>query len=181
MIINQGSILGTLALLISLGMFAPSARAETKQIDVTPSSQSLQTAEVRQVEFTLRADSYQTFSALIQQAEFLAKSLIEQGFAQNPSPKRISVKILGERNGQEAPLLFSEVSRSDWQRQPNVQYWSKNFSTSAVLLGFSKPELQQSTSPGVADPSNQPSTSPGAADTSRPSGVRSNRDPAGFR
>jgi len=194
MIILQSSILGTLSILLSLGMLARSAVADSAQIDVTPSSQNPQTAEVRQVEFTLKADSDQTSSALIQQAELLAQGFIEQGFAQNPCPKRISVKILAERDGQEIPLLFSEVSRSDWQKQPNIQHWSKDFSTSAVLLGFLKPSLQQSASPGVADTSNQPSASPGvadtfkqpsaspgAADTSRAIGVISNHAPVGFR
>ncbi len=164
-VIRQGSILGTLLILMTLGMLTRSAGAETKQIDVTPSFHP-QTAETRQVEFTLKADSYQTFPALIQQAELLAKGFIEQGFAQIPSPQRISVKISAERDGQETPLLFSEVSRSDWQRQPNIQSWSKNFSTSAVLLGFSKRPLSQSTPTEVANTSSQRATSSGTEDTS---------------
>ena len=179
-----------------------SAEAETKQINVTPSFDS-QTAETKQVVFTLKADGYQTFPALIQQAELLAKGFIEQAFAQNPSPQRISVKISAERDGQETPLLFSEVARSDWQKQPNIQSWSKNFSTSAVLLGLSKRPLSQSTpaevvntsnqttSSGTKDTSNQPSAAPVSEDMSNqpsvsPSAntsrqIRGTHDPVGFR
>ena len=112
-VIRQGSILGALLILMTLGMLTRSAGAETKQIDVTPSSHP-QTTEIKQVEFTFKADSYQTFPALMQQAKLLAKGFIEQEFAQSPSPQRIFVRISAEHDGQETPLLFSEVSRSDW-------------------------------------------------------------------
>jgi methionine-rich copper-binding protein CopC len=173
-------ILGIVSTLSSSQVLAQPVVVATKQIKYTFNSQSPQTVETLQTNFTLKADSYQTFLALIQQAEFLATSFIKQGFAQNPSLKRISVKISGERNGQEAPLLFSEVSRSNWQKQPNIQNWTKSFKTSAVLLGFSKAPSQQFTSPEVGT-SNQPSATPSATDTPRQAGVRSNRDPAGFR
>ncbi len=158
--IHHWIILGTVSILSGLGVFVPPARTEIKQVDFTPSSQSNQTSEISQINFTLSSESSQTFVGLIQQAESLATSLINRGFAESPGITEISVSILGERNGQEVPLLFSRVSRSDWQRQPGIQQWTRYFNTSAVLLGFLKPQVQQSTSPTSEDNSIQQSPPP---------------------
>lgn len=158
-VIRHWLILGALSILSSSSVFAPPVWAQTKHIDFTLSSKSNQTAETREIDFTLSSESNQTFSALMEQAEFLATSFIKQEFAENPSTTKISVSILGFRNGQEAPLLFSKVSRSDWQRQPRIQQWTRYFSSSAVLLGFNKPQIQQSTSAPSPVISTQQSTS----------------------
>lgn len=158
--IRHYSIMCALSILSSLGVLAPPLWAQTRQIDFTPSSESNQTAGTRQIDFTLRAESNQTFTALMQQAEVLAKSLVERGFAENPSITELSVNILGERNGQEVPLLFSRVSRSNWQKQPSIRQWTRYLGTSAELLGFKKPEVQQSNLPVHRDNSAQPPTSP---------------------
>lgn len=164
--IHHWIILGTVSILSGLGVFVPPARTEIKQVDFTPSSQSNQTSEISQINFTLSSQSSQTFVGLIQQAESLATSLINRGFAESPGITEISVSILGERNGQEVPLLFSRVSRSDWQRQPGIQQWTRYFNTSAVLLGFLKPQLQQSTSPTFEDTFTQQSPPPTSEDNS---------------
>lgn len=184
------SILGAVSILSSLGMFAPPAWAETKQID-----------------FTLSSQSNQTFAVLMQQAKFLATSFIEQGFAESPGITEISVSILGERNGQQARLLFSTVSRSDWQRQPKIQEWTRYFGSSASLLGFKKPQVQQfaspasegtfvqqstpptsegnsvqqSTSSTSGSTSTQQSTSPLSAGTSTPTRARLEEDEPNYR
>lgn len=98
-------------------------------------------AENRQIAFTLSSQSNQTFAALTQQAESLAKNLVEQAFAQSPSVTEVSVTIMGEHNGQEVPLLFSTVSRSNWQKEPRIQPWTHYASNSATLLGFLKPKV----------------------------------------
>lgn len=103
-------------------------------------------AETKQSNFTLRADSNQTFETLVQQAESLASKLIKQGFAEKSSVTEVSVTIMGERNGQEVPLLLSRVSRSSWQTEPKIQRWSRYFDT-AMLLGFLQPQNPQNTLP----------------------------------
>ncbi len=165
--IHHWIILGTVSILSGLGLFVPPARTEIKQVDFTSSGKSNQTSEISQINFTLSSESSQTFVGLIQQAESLATSLINRGFAESPGITEISVSILGERNGQEVPLLFSRVSRSDWQRQPGIQQWTRYFNTSAVLLGFLKPQVQQSTSPTFEDTFTQQSPPPVSGGTTR--------------
>ncbi len=60
--------------------------------------------------------------------------------------------ILGDRQGQQVPLLFSRVSRSDWQQQPTIRQWTRYFATSAVLLGFNQPQ-RNSAPPAPSTPS----------------------------
>ena len=130
---NYQKLLSAIAILmISLGANSQ-VTAQTKQIvDLANSS--------RQIDVTLKTQANQTFNELIQQAEIQAISLIEQEFASSPSITEIAVTILGDRQGQQVPLLFSRVSRSNWQLQPTVRQWTKYFPTSAVLLGFNQPQ-----------------------------------------
>ncbi len=120
-------IFGIISLLIELGTFAPPVWAEIKHNHLFLSSYE-----------------HQTFESLMQQAESLAKTSIEQGFAESPNLTEMSVIIVGERNGQEVPLLISKVSRSDWQKDPNIHQWTHYFNSSEVLLGFLKPQVPQS-------------------------------------
>ena len=128
---NYQKLLSAIAILmISLGANSQ-VTAQTKQIDLTNSS--------RQIDVTLKTQDNQTFNELIQQAEIQAISLIEQEFVNNSSITEIAVTILGDRQGQQVPLLFSRVSRSQWQLQPIIRQWTRYFATSAVLLGFNQP------------------------------------------
>ncbi len=113
----------------------------------------------RQIDFTLKTQEGQTFNQLIQQAEIQAISLIEQEFASNPSVAEIAVTVLGDRQGQQAPLLFSKVSRTDWQQQPIIRQWTKYFATSAVLLGFNAPQTTP-TAPVQSTPSTPTQSAP---------------------
>lgn len=149
-----GKLLSTLIIfLVSLNATDP-VKAQIEQINPNSNSLPNQTANSsRQIDITLETQNNQTFSELIQQAEIQATSLIEQEFATNPTITEIAVNILGERQGQQVPILFSRVSRARWQQQPIIRQWTKYFGTSAVLLGFNKPEktpsLQNQSTPST--------------------------------
>jgi hypothetical protein len=96
-------------------------------------------AETKQVRSIVNPDREQTFLQMMQQAESQAAQLIEQAFAESRSVTNVSVVILGERNGQQIPLLSSTVSRANWQKTPRIQAWAKYFGNASVaLLGFAK-------------------------------------------
>ena len=129
---NYQKLLSAVAILmISLSANSP-VTAQTEQSDLANLS--------RQIDVTLKTQDNQTFNELIQQAEIQAISLIEQEFAANSRTTEIAVTILGERQGQQVPLLSSRVSRSQWQLQPIIRQWTRYFATSAVLLGFNQPQ-----------------------------------------
>lgn len=102
-------------------------------------------AETEFVNFTISSDGNQNFQSLVQQAETLATNSIKQQFADNSSITDVSVTVVGEHNGQEVPLLFTKVSRSDWQTEPKFKPWTRYFNRAAVLLGFLNPQISQAT------------------------------------
>lgn len=53
----------------------------------------------------------------------------------------MSVKVVGERNGQETQVISATVSRSHWQKQPKIQLWTQYLRKAGLLLGFI--QLQQ--------------------------------------
>ena len=124
--IERWVVVGIISILSSLGAIASPAWAESRQLN-----------------FTLSSQGNQTFAALMQQAEFLAANLTKQEFAKSSSFTEVSVTIVAEHNGQEVPLLFSTVSRSNWQKKPRIQPWIRYASSSARLLGFVKPKVGQ--------------------------------------
>ncbi len=77
-------------------------------------------AEIRQLDYTLTPEANQSFNGLIQHAERLAAQLIKESFA-NPSTTAIELKILAEREGLTAPILYVRVTRADWQKQSNLR------------------------------------------------------------
>ncbi len=82
----------------------------------------------------------QNFQTLLQQAEAVAKTSIEQTFAENPNLKEVSITVSAEHNGTVVPLLSTTVSRANWQRKPTIQAWSQYFTTAEVLLGYLTPQ-----------------------------------------
>jgi hypothetical protein len=95
------------------------------------------------------------YRQLEEQAEIEAQHLIEQAFAQSPTLTELSVMLLTERGGQVAPLLSVQVSRSDWQRYPDVNHWATYFRESAEFLGFRTPisETLPQRIPAISAPS----------------------------
>lgn len=144
---HNWSIAIAVSILSSFVINVYAIESEAQQIEFAPNSQDRQDARTRQINFTLNTQSAQTFADLMQQAELVATNLIQQGFAQSSSVQEMSVSILAERNGQEAPLLMSNVSRPDWQKQPIIPQWTRYFYSSAALLGFLNPSSDPSSSP----------------------------------
>jgi hypothetical protein len=141
-----GCWLVSTALLITLyvSLWVPLAVAESEQIDIT-----------------LNANGHQTFDSLMQQAEVEASNAIAQLFATHPNITEVSIRIMGERNGQEVPLIFATVSRTDWQQDPRLQPWARYFGRSPmVLLGFSQPQGTDPNNPAAASTSPMPGFSP---------------------
>ncbi|PIG94087.1 hypothetical protein [Gloeocapsopsis sp. IPPAS B-1203] len=139
-------------------------------------------AEVMRINHTLKSEPHQTFATLMQQAESLATNLVDQGFAED-NVTEVSVHILGERNGQQVPLLSSRISRADWQKQLGIQQWTRYFRTSAVLLGFYKPaEPNQSPlsafpSPNIEQSVSKPTSVDSSVPQPSPSGTNSIQQP----
>jgi len=158
MIMHYRSLVGAALMAISLGAISSPLWAHQK---IDSNSVQNQTANLKQIDYTLVVQQGQTFAQLIRQAELQATNLVEQEFAADPNIAEIGINIVGDRAGQQAPLLQARVSRADWQQQPTIRQWTKYFATSAVLLGFNNPERTPSAAPeNQTIPSQQPINSP---------------------
>ena len=114
-------------------------------------------AETRQLDCTLTPEANQSFNGLIQQAERLAEQSVKESFA-NPSTTEIELKILAEREGLTAPILYVRVARADWQRQSNLRSAFTYLRGAEQLLGFRLPQNPQPpvTAVSLASPQSEP-------------------------
>ena len=117
-------------------------------------------AETRQLDYTLMSDANQSFSGLVEQAKSLAQRLAKQGFS-NPSTTAVEMRILAEREGLTAPILYVRVTRADWQKQPDLRSAITYLRDADRLLGFSGPQRSQpsvfpSTTVSLASPQSEP-------------------------
>lgn len=134
---------------------------------------SIASAETKALNLLLNSDGIQTFETLLQQAQYVAKTSIEQEFT-NPGVTEVSVLISGEHNGQIVPILQSNVSRSQWQNDSRIHRWTRYyFGSSGVLLGYYNPAA----SPAIASPA-RPSPTPPSPGASTPVPYNIEDDPA---
>jgi hypothetical protein len=98
---------------------------------------------VNPMTLTLESEAFQPFSALKQSAMELAQQSVEQWFRQNPQAADVVVTIIGDRNGQLAPILTIAVTREQWQQTRNIAQWARIFDNAEILLGFREPMPNQ--------------------------------------
>ena len=99
-------------------------------------------ANVRTV--TLRVSSSESYEEVFQQALKAATRAVEQSFASS-SASTVTVYVVVDRGGQVAPMLVSRVTRSGWQRLPDIRYWGRSLGRSPrIVLGYNNPLPQQS-------------------------------------
>ncbi|HEY9881391.1 MAG TPA: hypothetical protein V6D29_23240 [Leptolyngbyaceae cyanobacterium] len=94
-------------------------------------------------------------NSLVEQAEQLAVSTINQQFSQNSSLSEIKVMVMGNRYGEVIPVLTTSVSRTQWQAMPQISAWTQYYSASYAL--FQRHDLQENSRVARA-PVNVPAT-----------------------
>lgn len=111
----------------------------------------LPVSAAERVSVTLQGDQVQNYSRLLEQAVAVGNSAIATTFATHPAADPIELTILLSRNGQILPILMAEVSRTDWQQQPDVQNWARYSNSVRILLGYAPP-IQVAVRPPVRRP-----------------------------
>lgn len=104
-------------------------------------------SETKIVNISVKTEENQSFANLMRQAESIATKSIDREFNRLSIVKEVKVTISGERNGQEVPLLFTNVTRLNWQAQPKVQLWTNYFTKGAILLGFNQLPIVKDNAP----------------------------------
>lgn len=121
-----------------------------------------QVAEAYTVRVNLPVNRQQneSYENLVQRAKAVALETTQQTFHQSSQVTDVSVIIIGQNQGEVAPVLSLQVSRPQWHMHMSVcdanqsassclaKQWVRYFSDARVLLGFKD----------IADTANQPDT-----------------------
>lgn len=92
----------------------------------------------------------ESYESLVRRAEAVALETTQRRFYQNDQVTDVSITVVGQNQGEIAPVLSLKVSRPQWWRLLNIcskdqsasscttnsQGWVKHFSDARVLLGF---------------------------------------------
>lgn len=109
-------------------------------------------AETKRLDISLYRQSDEPYEALINRAEAATSQAVRESFEQGTQVTDVSVTVVGHHMGAIAPVLSLDVNRSEWQRNPNVQSWSKYFMSARSLLRFD--EDLANTNPSQSNTSN---------------------------
>lgn len=76
-------------------------------------------------------ESYDTF---LRQSEAIARAGIQRAFDEDILTSEVVVIVIGENQGLAIPVMEVEVTRSEWQYQPDPQFWARYFDNAPSLL-----------------------------------------------
>lgn len=100
------------------------------------STSAIANSELAQITLSIDATLSPTFSDLMNRAEALAESEINQRFQADSTITELQITVMGERNGQSVYLLSSRISRNSWSMGANADQSTQYFAMSSALLGY---------------------------------------------
>ncbi|MFW6357862.1 MAG: hypothetical protein ACOC0N_01400 [Chroococcales cyanobacterium] len=78
----------------------------------------------------------ESFETMVRRAEVIARAAAQRMFNEDILMTEVAITILGQNDGQIAPILQLDVSRQSWQNLPDPQQWATYFPISQDLLDF---------------------------------------------
>jgi hypothetical protein len=115
-------------------------------------------AQISQIPLTLSREPDETYPSFVQRATTLVASRFKNDFSKNSSLNELRIVVIGQNNGNIAPVLSVNMSRRQWLNNPNPQPLINYFADSEFLLGFDAP-VAPPPQTAIAAPTN-PSTPP---------------------
>lgn len=109
-------------------------------------TKSIVLAETKETSILIDSNNNNSYKILVKQAENLAKNAVTQEFKNHPEITEISVSVLGERSSQIVPVLRLTVSRSEWQKNPDIDNFTRYFADAKLLLKFQSNSTETSDS-----------------------------------
>jgi hypothetical protein len=142
-------------------------------------SQSVVQAYNARTDVVLDRLTDETFDAMKQRAEVVARAAAQRSFDRDVLISDVSVNIIARHNGSELPLMTLGVSRLNWQNRPDVRRWATYYKSAQLLLqlpsqgdlpipnsgGGNFNPFPQSPNPAPIVPSPAPSAAPLPIDT----------------
>jgi hypothetical protein len=102
------------------------------------------------VDVTLDRLKDETYQSMIRRAEIVARAAAQRSFDRDILMSEVSIMVIGEYQGAEAPLLLLEVSRQNWRQRPDTRRWATYYRTAKRLLQL--PSAPDPARPNVAPP-----------------------------
>jgi hypothetical protein len=79
-------------------------------------------------------ESGESFETFLRRSEIIARAGVQRSFDSDVLMTEAIVTIIGESQGLAMSVLTVSVSRSDWQRQPDVLAWIEYYPAARALL-----------------------------------------------
>ncbi len=113
------------------------------------------------VDVTLDRLKDETYQSMMRRAEIVARAAAQRSFDRDILMSEVSVMVIGEYQGAEAPLLLLEVSRQNWRQRPDTRRWATYYRTARTLLKLpSAADPARPNAGGVSAPMNVPNVTP---------------------
>jgi hypothetical protein len=132
-------------------------------------------AQISQIPLTLSREPDETYPSFVQRATTLVASRFKNDFSKNSSLNELRIVVIGQNNGNIAPVLSVNMSRQQWRSNPNPQPLINYFPDSQFLLGFDAPVPATATTSTPA-PTTPPAETPSPTQ-SPPANVSPNNNP----
>ncbi|WP_346293658.1 hypothetical protein [Sphaerothrix gracilis] len=113
-------------------------------------------AEFREIVVTLKLEGLSSYRSVLAQAESLAQQTLSQAFTNDSELTEVTLTVLGDRNGQSAPLVLTAITREQWQESQITAERPQALLSSVALLGLLEPERSPVAKPASVAPASLP-------------------------
>jgi hypothetical protein len=76
----------------------------------------------------------ETYKSLIRRAEIVARAAAQRSFDRDILTSEVSIMVIAEYQGAEAPLMVLDVSRQNWRQRPDTRRWATYYRSARGLL-----------------------------------------------
>ncbi|NEO15064.1 MAG: hypothetical protein F6J98_21140 [Moorea sp. SIO4G2] len=142
-------------------------------VAIVPQSAEAKTARIN---VTLNREPDETYQGFMRRAEVVARAAAQRSFDSDILTTKVAITILGQNQGEIAPVLLLEVSRPSWQRRPDAKYWATYFPNTQFLLRVEEPDFSPQSQPQSLEPAS-PSPQEPPANNQAPEPPANNQAP----
>ena len=125
--IGQRLVVGSLSLSMLAGS---SAIALTTLLSLPEAAQ----AYTSRVTLFVPRDPAESYDAFLRQSEAIARAGIQRSFDADLLVSEVIITIIGDNQGIAVPVMEVEVTRNEWERRPDPQYWARYYDNASILL-----------------------------------------------
>ncbi|EGJ28438.1 MULTISPECIES: hypothetical protein [Moorena] len=143
-------------------------------VAIVPQSAEAKTARIN---VTLNREPDETYQGFMRRAEVVARAAAQRSFDSDILTTKVAITILGQNQGEIAPVLLLKVSRPSWKRRPDAKYWATYFPNTQFLLRVEEPDFSAQTQPQSLEPASPSPQAPPANNQAPESSSPDNQAP----